>query len=219
MRTSNFVKAFVGTALLSVTTFAQTEIVYNNTSTPLTGPSNENLVINSIFEIGDNVTLDGQNRLLSRFEFEYSALLTPAADKIGVARIYANDGVGGAPLTLLYESDPFLLDNGLKSVSIDGISGVTLPDSITWSFGASPLGAGEASGLLLYNPPTVGSSDSAYWEKTAVGWVSKVLDVPGQTVPANFSARITAVPEPTTIQLAILGGLAVLGLRSYRRRS
>lgn len=223
MTTNNVLKSLGGltaTLVMSVSTFAQSEIVYNNTSTPILTPNNANVIVNSsLLELGDSVTLSGLNRDLTRFEFEYATDLTPAANKVGLVHIFANDGAGGAPGTLLWESATFPLADGIKSVDISGISGVTLANSITWSFAVSGLGVGETAGLLLYNPPSVGTSDSNFWEKDAINWNSKVLDTGSGTIAANFGARITAVPEPTTVQLAILGALAAIGYGLNRRRS
>jgi hypothetical protein len=182
-------------------------------------PDNRNQVVSSLLEIGDSLNLTGQNRQLSVFEFELAGTLTPDAAKVGIVRLYANDGTSGAPGTLLYESPTFALESGPKSYKISNIQGVSLPESVTWSFGSAGLGAGESAAVLLYNPPSVGTSSDAFWERTPVGWTSKVLDAGTGTIPANFGVRITAVPEPTTIQLAVLGGLAALGYGVFRRRS
>lgn len=191
----------------------QVEIVYNNTTTSLQAS------YESALEFGDQVTLQGLNRSLSRFQFEYSASLTPSANKIGVVRMYANDGPAGAPGTLIWETDPFTLENGQGSVSFDGVTGVTLPNTLTWSLVASGLSGGERFGVQLYDPPTVGSSGNEFWQKNAFGgWSSQVLNNANGSTIANFSARITAVPEPTTIAFAVVGGLALLGV-SRRKNS
>jgi hypothetical protein len=206
------VGALAASFAMTLTASAQSEIIYNNTTTPL------NSAVNSQLEIGDTVTVSGQNRFLSQFQFEYSGTLVPGDGKLGLVRVYSNDGTAGAPGTLLYESDPFSLASGYNTVTIGGIQNVTLPDTITWTFSNAGLGTGEAAGLLLYNAPTIGSSSAAYWEKSSVGvWDTKLLD--SGNIVANFSARITAVPEPSVMALGALAGLAMMGANWARRRA
>lgn len=192
----------------------QLEVVYNNTSTPA------NAAYSSALEFGDQVTLQGLNRKLTTFQFEYSATLTPAATKQGVVRMYANDGAAGAPGTLLFESDPFELGNGYANITIDGITGVTLPNTLTWTFITSGLAGGESAGVLLYNPPSVGASGNDYWQRNAFGgWTSQVLNNASGSAVANFSAKITAVPEPSTMAFAMVSGAAALGYAIRRRKA
>lgn len=191
----------------------QLEIVYNNTT------SRVEASYGSPLEFGDQVTLQGLNRDLFRFEFEYSATLTPSASKQGLVRMYQNDGPGGAPGTLLWETDPFQLQTGQGTVIFNEITGVKLPSSLTWSLATSGLGGGESFNVQLYNPPSVGSSADNFWQKNAFGgWTLTVLNNASGTAPANFSARITAVPEPTTMAM-VVGGLAAMGVAAYRRKN
>jgi len=73
-------------------------------------------------------------------------------------------------------------------------------------------GGGAVSGLVLYDPPTVGTSDDWFWRNDAGTWHAYWF---GGNPVANFAATIeadpvTAVPEPlTAIGLLIgLGGAA-----------
>ena len=198
---------------LCISGFAQgPEIVYNNTTTSLGQQYTSDL------EFGDQVTLDGANRLLSQFQFEYFASLTPAASKQGLLRIYQNNGTGGAPNTLVFESNPFTLNNSFNQVIITGITGVTLPSTFTWTVAFAGLTGSEAGGLLLYNPPSFGSSADDFWQKNAFG-VWGLQRLPGSGSTANFGAKITAVPEPGTVQIAMLGGFCYLGFLLFRRHS
>ena len=64
-------------------------------------------------------------------------------------------------------------------------------------------------------PPAVGASLDDFWVKnTSGGWSTFLIDA---NTPANFGARITAVPEPTTMALGLLGGLALLANRIRRK--
>ena len=188
----------------------QVEIVYNNTSISLQAS------YDSALEFGDQVSLEGINRKLSSFQFEYNASLAPSPSKIGVVRMYANDGPAGAPGTLIWETDQFSLENGQGRISFENITGVILPQNLTWSLVASGLNGGEKFGVQLYDPPSIGASAADYWQKNAFGgWSLQVLNNANGSTVANFGARITAVPEPTTMVFAVVGGLALLG---YSRR-
>lgn len=197
---------------LAVSAMAQSEIIYNNTSAPL------NSVYSSNLEFGDEINFAGQNREVSRIQFEYNANagLVPDANKVGTFKIYANDGANGAPNTLIYSSGTFGLQPGSHTINIDTSTlRFLVPNTVTWTLSFSGLSGGDSAGALLYNPPTVGSSPDSFWQKDALGaWGRTVLS----PLPANFGARITAVPEPGTVTLMALGAIA-LGGYALRRRS
>jgi hypothetical protein len=80
----------------------------------------------------------------------------------------------------------------------------------------SGIDGAEQAGLLLFNPPTVGSSLPDFWRKNADNsWSTFTIDA-GAT-PANFNARVTAVPEPGTYALGLLGLMSVAAFRRFRR--
>ena len=82
--------------------------------------------------------------------------------------------VAHQPGTLLYESDPFSLQNKYNTVTIHGL-GLDLPENtseVTWSVEFLNLGVGRA-GLLLYDPPTLGDSHDDFWEKINGKWELK----------------------------------------------
>ena len=89
--------------------------------------------------------------------------------------------------------------------------GLFLPiTEITWSVQFQGTGAGDFVGLDVYSPPTIGQSYPDYWERdSSLGWVLKT-----NSVPMNFSARFIAnIPEPSSISLLVLGGLAAFLIR------
>lgn len=132
------------------------------------------------------------------------------------AKVWANDGPGQQPGTLLWES-PWLED-----VSISGwyqlvpfdIPNVPVSDHITVTIaekdcttGASygePLASNAAIGTTLRNwTGTWPSTGSGNW--TQLNWSEPV------------AMRITATPDPATLSLLALGGL--LALRGRRSKS
>jgi hypothetical protein len=89
---------------------------------------------------------------------------------------------------------------------------VTLPDTITWTVAFSNrVDAGEL-GPLIYDPPTVGSSDDYFWLNGATLWF-------GGDPVANFGAEIKAVvPEPSTFLIWSLLAALGIGCGRWRRR-
>jgi len=98
--------------------------------------------------------------------------------------------VAHQPGTLLFESDPFSLQNKYNTVTIHGL-GVDLPEGtseVTWSVEFLNLGVGRA-GLLLYDPPTLGDSHDDFWEKSNGEW-----GIQSTENGSNFAARLAGVP-------------------------
>ena len=109
------------------------------------------------------MTLAGSKRTVSSFEFLYR-LNSGQGDETARVRFYANDGPGGEPGTVLY-------DSGTVAIAVSGtsyfpvlLSGLSLvvPDSFTWTIVFD--GTGDTVLNRRYDPPTIGSSDPAfYW--------------------------------------------------------
>jgi hypothetical protein len=95
-------------------------------------------------------------------------------------------------------------------------SSVSVPKEFVWTVSFSGLDAGEEAGLLLYgdDPSDVGSSLADFWKREADSWSLATLD--NGNIPANFGARVTVIPEPSTFVLALLAGGGIL---AFRRRS
>jgi hypothetical protein len=216
-KTNPLVAAGAALAVSLVAASAQ-QIVYNNTSTSL------NSFYGSGAEYGDEIVLaPGLNGVGSQwkataFDFEYYSNYSLANG--AVLRFYANDGGGGAPGTLLYESNPFDIINNGANVHVDltqgGIvgGGVDVPDHLTFTISLSGGGGANEAGLTVYNPPTVGASGDDFWIHNGATWSLQQL---GDGKVANFNARLTAIPEPKTIALAGAGALGWLAMVGYRR--
>ena len=186
-------------------------VVYENTTTP--SPLGQYYGTNA--EFGDQITLDpGTNRTLTDFAFE---AYTPDPSTYTL-RFYLNNGplVSGSPSpgTLLTDFTPQTMVVGYQSYAVLTFS-LPLPagtDSLTWTVQFSSPNAG----LLLYDPPTIGSSLNDFWQNSGGAWSLAQINN-GLTV-ANFGARLVAVPEPGTIALGALGLLVAAGCRFRRRR-
>ena len=191
----------------------QSATVYNNSDNLLNrsfSPSNN-------AEFGDQVFLSGNERRLTDFQFDYFVSDTASGNESAELFFYRNDGGASAtaPGTLLYRSGEFALDKGFQTVLAQALS-VTVPNTFTWTVKFGGVDLGEQVGLMLANPPTLGTSVDDFWVRNSDGsWATFLVD--NGASPGNFSARITAVPEPGMMVLALLGGLALIGFRSGRR--
>lgn len=169
-------------------------------------------------EFGDQIFLSGNERRITDFQFDYFVSANAGGNERAELFFYQNNGAGGtAPGTQLYRSGQFALDKGFQSILAQGLS-VTVGNTFTWTVQFSGIDLNEQAGLLVFDPPTVGSSFDDFWVKNTDGsWSTFLID--GGAVPGNFSARVIAVPEPTTLAFAMSMGLMWIGYRTYRKRS
>jgi hypothetical protein len=200
---------------------ARGEIVYDNSNTPL---GTYFATVPDIQEFGDEVSLEGNARLFESFRFEYYGAGLSGNERARI-KFYANDGplfdatasLSAEPMTLLYQSDVFNIENGLNTVTLTEVVGLTLPDNFTWSLAVVGLDLFEVFGLSLYGPETAGDSFDDFWRFNSVdGWTLNLL--PGG-VAADFGATITAVPEPSVLSLFGLGVAAVAWRRLRQRKA
>lgn len=194
-------------AALGVT--AQASIVYDNTTTSLDS------YYQSVNEFGDQIKLASTtDRVITDFDFEYYLSHNVSGNEQVELRIY-NNASNLTPGTLIYDSGLKSIPSGYNHFDVSGL-GLNVTDNITWTVQFTGIETGESAGLLYYNPPTVGSSYDDMWEKVNGVWTLK-QSIAGGPV-ANFAAQVSAIPEPSTIQLALMSGMAWLGFAAYRRR-
>jgi hypothetical protein len=202
------------------------QFVYDNSTGWLNDATPRTFLAQNGQQIGDQVTLGGTERILSLFELGYwlntSAALNPNLS--ASVSFYANNGsevIPGlfAPGQLLGTGSALLpvanrtagYANTLEFAATDVI---LLPETFTYSVTFSGLEAGDQVGWILSNPATVGSSGDHFWMFSEGAWNAFDLEV-----PANFAARVTAVPEPTTLAYALLAGLLGLGYVRFSRKA
>ncbi len=200
---------------------ADPEIVYDNTLNDLAFNLDPGAQ-----EVGDEIILDGTARWLSEFSFEYWGANTESETEFAGTveariRFYLNDGpaipgVDGAfaPGTVIFDSGTFSIDPTLRSTlnfsnfssGVDVPLETPLPDAFTWSVQFSGLGLTDTAGVTIYSPPTVGNSFDDYWVNDGASWTLQT-----NVVTIDFAARVSAVPEPSTLALALVGGLLAIG--------
>jgi hypothetical protein len=164
-------------------------------------------------EVGDEITLSTGASVLTDFAFEYNYTTGGDGLATGVLRLW--DKAGNIPGSLLFQSQPFTLQAGLHSASVNGLS-LPVPGTLVWTVDFDGIDAGEAAGLLFYNGTSQSLDD--YWENQGTVGVPNWVLQDTATLVDNFGARVTVVPEPTTVGL-LIGGAAVLGLAARRRKA
>ena len=170
-------------------------------------------------EFGQTVIFGNQTeKLLTEFSFAYNANYTRNAGL--TVRFYDTD-LTGAPKNLLYQSAPLNIASGNNDVVLS-FGQAEVPATFTYTVQFAGVDANNTAGLLAPNlVPTKGFGYNDIWVKDAVSgaWTTQVI--PGSTASAPvysfFSAKVSAVPEPSTYALAGLAGLAWLGVAGFRR--
>jgi hypothetical protein len=170
-----------------------------------------NFAFSTASEYGDEILLGGTDRFLTGFSFEYTANFGAAAG--GAFSIYAQDGVPisgvASPGSLLYTTAFDVVNGGgVVNVAFDGST--SIPDRLTYTVQFSGVGGANTAGLIADATVTEGSSGNDFWLKTGPGANDWELQNFGAAAEANFVATVTAVPEPGTVALMLLGvgGLA-----------
>lgn len=201
------IHAIVALLLAGVWSEAHAGTIFDNTTNPQVGFGF------ALQQHGGEVHAAGTDRLVTDlFIGMYRKGVAGTNDM--QARLYANDGLGGKPGTLLWESP--LLQNVHLTGGIDlidfSVPMVLVPDTFTWTVQISNITV--AVGLPAFDPPTVGSSPTN-WEGNGTVW--------GQVPGSPYEARVEAVaqvPEPSSSLLLIAGaGLVVCGRAWSDRRS
>jgi hypothetical protein len=169
-------------------------------------------------QYGDEVVLAGTDRVLTGFSFEYSANFERAGGL--TFSIYNQNGplIDGyaSPGTLLYSTTLDVLIGGrVVNLGFGYDPANLIPDHFTYTVDFGKLAVGELAGLIVPGgSPAIGLSGNDFWEKIGPGANDWALKNFGAGQVANFTATVTAVPEPTTVAMMVGGaGLMLLALR------
>jgi hypothetical protein len=144
-------------------------------------------------ELGDNLILGGTplERTVSQLRFKY--FLSDGASGVETARIkfYDDSGLNRGPGQLLYDSGPVAISSGFNFLTLT--PKVNVPGSLIWTVQFSGIAPGKQAGLLLFGPPSIGSSSNSFWERVAGAWTSSQFT----GISGNFGAQVTAGPRST----------------------
>ena len=185
-------------------------IVYDNTTTSL----NNNFPLlpeaqNDSVEVGDEIWLAGSSREIVEIRLLFTNRGT--APNTFDARIRFRDlDATFNPAEIIYDSGIVTSIQSLPGITehVFAVPSVAVPDRFVWTVQVfNRQGPANEIGPSYFNPPTVGSSEDFFWrieqggEWTPYSW--------GGDPFANFGARVTAVPEPSTLVAITFGALAL----------
>ena len=120
-----------------------------------------------------------------------------------------------APGTEIGTGATVSIGNGFQHINYTD-PGAVLPDRFTYTITFSGLGAGSAS-VPLHTSADVGSNFDDVWVNGGGGW--GLFRNAGGNPALIFGAQVTTVPETSTVTLAVVGGLLLLGAQQLRRRT
>ncbi len=167
--------------------------------------------------IGNEVTMAGTDRYVTNVTVTFGNYNAPADPSSYTVQLYMNDGSGGGPGTLLGSSTvSFAIGNLLLSPVSFPFADVLVPDTFIFVVSnAYAATSGSYYGPTNTNdPPLIGSGVNTIWYLTDSGWVSNNTWAISDGALTNlFDASVTAVPEPATLSVLVLGGLALLRRR------
>jgi hypothetical protein len=178
---------------------------------------------------------------VDQMTFSVANFNSTAVTARAIVQIYAADGTGGGPGTLItaiaFNPIAFTAGQvGLFSFTSTTLPIFTMPTGTFWAgisfddnFGTTGATADQLNllGQGSFDPPTVGSSqpDVAFLSSSAASVATNNPDGTignfGGNPIANFGwdfSTAQAVPEPSTLALSAVGGLVLVGVRLTRRR-
>jgi hypothetical protein len=186
---------------------ANSQIVYDSLVDP---PSTGGYGFLSSTDIGEEVTLAGAARAITSFDVG----LGSSVNQQFQLRFLNLDGVGGTPGSLIWESPvqtfPYTQIYFNRKILTISVPQITAPDHFAWTISTTPTGFFQV--LSADSSPTVGTSTTG-WQRTSEGTWKPLYSW-------AFNARITAVPEASTLCLAVCGGTVVaVALLARKRRT
>lgn len=173
-------------------------IVFDNTINPsgtIFGPG--------CCQVGNEVTLGGTEREIVQVSWLVDSQNNDIVGRIET-QIYANDGPGGTPGTLLWDSGPLTGINVSATDTLLDISvpNIIVPDIITVTsriLDAVPVALGRLGGGI----PVVGSVNTSWIESSPGTWNQQF---------GPWGLRVMAVPEPPVVLLLISTSVLLIGL-------
>jgi hypothetical protein len=183
------------------------EVIFDNSVS-----GNQGITTTSLPQIGDEVTAAGTLRSVTELDIGFTSQGVAATADLQ-AFLYANDGAGGAPGTLLWQSAVMsgVNLNTFNTLIAFSVPSIVVPD--TFTFTASITNDPIIVGFVPSSGASAGTFDQAW-----VGQAGSFSPLPPSQAIEGRVIASASVPEPST--WAILGtGLAgVLVCSRVRRR-
>lgn len=228
-----FAAKIFAVVLLGCALNAQAYSVYSNTNA---AGDQEWVFKPGSVRIGDEVQLAASG-FLTHVEFQYYGTNFSGNEYLQVS-LFKNDDLGNSislqnrtaygpgtelfnfaaypiPVTDIDGFEPRRKVFGLDA-GVDFSTGILLDNSYNYTLAVqfSGIESGEVAGISLYDYPSVGASYDTYWQYNGSVWN---LTTNGSTPNGfvDFGMQIEAVPEPSVISLAVMGGLVALGFGRF----
>ena len=182
------------------------EMVYDNGTNDLATGLDAGTV-----EVGNQVTLGGTNRYLSRLAVEYWGTNSEQSEFEGPVsmrvRLYLDDGPGPTlgrppmPGTIMYDSGPIGIKaeaRGVVELRQFQVGAAVplerpLPESFTWTVQFEGMSSNDAAGVSLYGPPVVGTAADGYWTQQDGKWSWQ------KGAGYSFGGQLEALPQGVTL--------------------
>ncbi len=167
---------------------------------------------------GNEIVLAAANDVITQFQVQIDFTGTGTPTGTVDVSFYNNNGAAfngyATPGSTIWDSG----SSSLSAFSTGGgetltytVPSVTVPKDFTYVVSFNGLTSTEVGGLSIYGNTTVGQNYNDAWVNTGSGWT---LQKATGTAPApQFGATLTAIPEPSTIALGVMGACAFLARR------
>ena len=175
----------------------------------------------SQLEVGNQVSLAPGERTISDITLAYYSASAFQADDTITLRLYNNGASAPSAGNMLYESSAV---NLLELNSLPGLNYIAFKSSLGDLAGADFTGANTLTWTVTFGgssniklacvgpDATIGGNTRDMWQNLGGTWSR--LENTDTSHPYTFYAEIASVPEPSTMALLGLGGLAM----AWKRR-
>lgn len=192
---------------------ARAAIVYSN----ITTDRGDTLAyaVNGFTQIGDTITLAGTDRYATQATVQFFNAGTNSGTFSATLRLFNIGSPVGSQIGTDYVLDliaaPLSGQTGFNVAFT--VPGVLVPDDLIFTVSVSNQSSGvNILGLDYYEPPTIGSSNSA----TAIANTGASFITASSTYNLFFELQAETVPEPATIGIS---AAALAGLLLLRRKA
>jgi hypothetical protein len=222
--TLSFIQALAVAAIVALAQSAHSQsTLYDNTAT-YSGAAFNYSTVGGTVSAGNEVVLAGASPsdTITQFQVQYdfTGSGTPAATVD--ASFYANtgaafNGYATPAATTLWDAGNFTLTSfttGAGNTLTYTVPSTVVPKDFTWVVTFSGLAAGQQAGLSLYGPAATGLNYHDAWINSGTGW--SLVQASGSNPALEFGAKISGVPEPSTIAMGVMGACAFL-VRRFKK--
>lgn len=167
-------------AALESNFLAQVEVYSSPTSSPTLAyevPTGENFAYYTAREVGDLVTLEGDDRVIASIGFEYYASY---ARTDGITFRMYELAANGNPGALIYSKAADILSGGgVVDISFSYDAANVLPDQFFYTVQFAGVEQGQVAGFIVPDrDATVGTADDHIWEKRGNAWLELTVTGP-----------------------------------------